>query len=79
MPKKDNPYNLSDQQLLFAKLYDKGGRTNAYEAALEAGYSESYAKGRAHKLTEIVGQYLNELAEVSKEPGFTEIWRKEEA
>ena len=67
MPKKDNPYNLSDQQLLFAAIYHKNGCTNALEAAVEAGYSRNYAKTGTGKLLEIVNPYLSGLkAKASK-------------
>lgn len=61
MPKKKNPYNLTDQQIRFAEAYHKGGCTNAYQAALDAGYSKNYAKVGSGKLLEIVNQYLIDI------------------
>ena len=58
MPKKTNPYNLSDQQILFAKYYLEQGQNNAYKAALRAGYSKNYAKSRGHEVLETVGNYI---------------------
>jgi phage terminase small subunit len=41
--KKQNPYSLTDRQLLFCDLYLANGM-NATQAALDAGYSEKTAK-----------------------------------
>lgn len=51
---------LNPKQKAFADEYIKTG--NAYQSALEAGYSEKYAKAQSSKLLENVGisSYINE-------------------
>ncbi|MDO1446278.1 terminase small subunit [Rhodocytophaga aerolata] len=44
---------LNQRQTVFVNEYLRSG--NAYQAALAAGYSETYAKARSHELLENVG------------------------
>lgn len=59
---------LSIKQKRFADEYIISG--NAYQSAIEAGYSEKYAKADSHKLLEKTGikSYIAErMAEIDKE------------
>ena len=51
---------LNDKQKAFADYYIES--LNAYESAIKAGYSESYAKSQSYKLLENVGikNYIDE-------------------
>lgn len=44
---------LDDRQLKFAREY--AASLNAYQSAINAGYSETYAKSSSYKLMDIVG------------------------
>ena len=52
--------NLNEKQKAFADYYIES--LNAYESAIKAGYSESYAKSQSYKLLENVGikNYIDE-------------------
>ncbi len=57
---------LTPKQRKFADEYIKSG--NAYQAAIEAGYSRNYAKAQSSKLLENVGikSYIDErMAEIA--------------
>ena len=57
---KLNKRQISEQQKAFADYYIES--LNAYESAIRAGYSESYAKSQSYKLLENVGikNYIDE-------------------
>ena len=57
---KLNKKQISEQQKAFADYYIES--LNAYESAIRAGYSESYAKSQSYKLLENVGikNYIDE-------------------
>ena len=52
---------ISQKQMIFAQKYVKTG--NIYQAAIDAGYSESYARGNATKLlqNESICEYIESL------------------
>ena len=55
--------DLSERQKKFAEYYAQSG--NAERAAIQAGYSEKYARGNAHKLVanSCIAEYIRELTE----------------
>ena len=57
---KLNNRPISKQQRLFADYYIES--LNAYESAIKAGYSESYAKSQSYKLLDNIGikNYIDE-------------------
>ena len=60
---KLNNRPISKQQRLFADYYIES--LNAYESAIKAGYSESYAKSQSYKLLDNIGikNYIDERME----------------
>lgn len=58
---------MNIRQKRFAEYYAQSG--NIYQSAIAAGYSENYAKARAHELLENVGvsEYVQELTEKAKD------------
>lgn len=56
--------SLTLKQKQFADEYIRTG--NAYQSAVNAGYSEKYAKARSHKMLENVGinQYIDDNLEI---------------
>ncbi|MGX0020293.1 phage terminase small subunit [Staphylococcus hominis] len=56
--------SLTLKQKQFADEYIRTG--NAYQSAINVGYSEKYAKARSHKMLENVGinQYIDENLEI---------------
>lgn len=54
MAKRDKATGMNAQQKIFADEYLANGY-NAYQAAIKAGYSESYAKAQSYLLLENVG------------------------
>lgn len=59
--------NLNPRQKKFAEYYAQSG--NTVQSAIQAGYSENYANGRAYELLENVGvsEYIKELSEKAKD------------
>lgn len=58
---------LNARQKKFAEYYVQSG--NAEQSAINAGYSEKYARGNAHKLVAIscIAKYIRELSEKLKD------------
>lgn len=58
---------MNIRQKRFAEYYAQSG--NIYQSAIAAGYSENYAKARAHELLENVGvsEYVQKLTEKAKD------------
>lgn len=58
---------LNPRQKKFAEYYAQSG--NTVQSAIQAGYSENYANGRAYELLGNVGvsEYIKELAEKAKD------------
>lgn len=58
---------LNARQKKFAEYYVQSG--NAEQSAINAGYSEKYARGNAHKLVAIscISQYIKELSDKLKD------------
>ena len=58
---------LNQRQKRFAEYYAQSG--NTVQSAINAGYSESYANGRAYELLENVGvsEYIKELTKKAKD------------
>lgn len=58
---------LNPRQKKFAEYYAQSG--NTVQSAIQAGYSENYANGRAYELLENVGvsEYIRELSEKAKD------------
>lgn len=58
---------MNIRQKRFAEYYAQSG--NIYQSAIAAGYSENYAKARAHELLGNVGvsEYVQELTEKAKD------------
>ena len=80
MPRENNRNNLNVRQVRFKELYlgdDKRFAKNAYKCALEAGYSESYAKARSCELLDKLGitEEIKEINEkVTEDLGITFEW-----
>lgn len=68
--KKQSPPRLSERQRRFAEAYARNGG-NTERAALEAGYSRTYARAQAHRLLANIGiaEYLQELTAQAREQG----------
>ena len=64
--------SLTPKQKRFADEYIKTG--NAYQSAINAGYSEKYAKARSHKMLENVGinQYIDDNLEIIQKESIAE-------
>lgn len=64
--------SLTLKQKQFADEYIRTG--NAYQSAVNAGYSEKYAKARSHKMLENVGinQYIDENLEIIQKESIAE-------
>lgn len=58
---------LNARQKKFAEYYVQSG--NAEQSAINAGYSEKYARGNAHKLVAIscISEYIKELSDKLKD------------
>lgn len=58
---------LNARQKKFAEYYVQSG--NAEQSAINAGYSEKYARGNAHKLVAIscIAKYIRELSDKLKD------------
>lgn len=64
--------SLTLKQKQFADEYIRTG--NAYQSAINVGYSEKYAKARSHKMLENVGinQYIDENLEIIQKESIAE-------
>ena len=64
--------SLTLKQKQFADEYIRTG--NAYQSAINVGYSEKYAKARSHKMLENVGinQYIDDNLEIIQEESIAE-------
>ena len=64
--------SLTLKQKQFADEYIRTG--NAYQSAINAGYSEKYAKARSHKMLENVGinQYIDDNLEIIQKESIAE-------
>lgn len=64
--------SLTLKQKQFADEYIRTG--NAYQSAVNAGYSEKYAKARSHKMLENVGinQYIDDNLEIIQKESIAE-------
>lgn len=64
--------SLTLKQKQFADEYIRTG--NAYQSAINVGYSEKYAKARSHKMLENVGinQYIDDNLEVIQKESIAE-------
>lgn len=64
--------SLTLKQKQFADEYIRTG--NAYQSAVNVGYSEKYAKARSHKMLENVGinQYIDENLEIIQKESIAE-------
>lgn len=64
--------SLTLKQQRFADEYIRTG--NAYQSAINVGYSEKYAKARSHKMLENVGinQYIDENLEIIQKESIAE-------
>ena len=58
---------MNERQKKFAEYYAQCG--NAEQSAINAGYSEKYARGNAHKLVAIscIAQYIKQLTEKAQD------------
>lgn len=63
---------LTTKQRRFADEYIRTG--NAYQSAINVGYSEKYAKARSHKMLENVGinQYIDDNLEIIQKESIAE-------
>ncbi|MEX3470755.1 terminase small subunit [Staphylococcus hominis] len=64
--------SLTLKQKQFADEYIRTG--NAYQSAINVGYSEKYAKARSHKMLENVGinQYIDDNLEIIQKESIAE-------
>ena len=64
--------SLTLKQKQFADEYIRPG--NAYQSAINVGYSEKYAKARSHKMLENVGinQYIDDNLEIIQKESIAE-------
>ncbi|KAB2195118.1 terminase small subunit, partial [Staphylococcus epidermidis] len=64
--------SLTLKQKQFADEYIRTG--NAYQSAINVGYSEKYAKARSHKMLEKVGinQYIDDNLEIIQKESIAE-------
>lgn len=64
--------SLTLKQKQFADEYVRTG--NAYQSAINVGYSEKYAKARSHKMLENVGinQYIDDNLEIIQKESIAE-------
>lgn len=64
--------SLTLKQQQFADEYIRTG--NAYQSAINVGYSEKYAKARSHKMLENVGinQYIDDNLEIIQKESIAE-------
>lgn len=58
---------MNERQKRFAEYYAQSG--NAERAAINAGYSEKYARGNAHKLVanSCISEYIKQLSEKAQD------------
>lgn len=58
---------MNERQKKFAEYYAQSG--NAEQSAINAGYSEKYARGNAHKLVAIscIAEYIKQLTEKAQD------------
>lgn len=58
---------MNERQKRFAEYYAQSG--NAEQAAINAGYSEKYARGNAHKLVanSCISEYIKQLSEKAQD------------
>lgn len=58
---------MNERQKKFAEYYAQSG--NAEQSAINAGYSEKYARGNAHKLVAIscIAEYIKQLSDKAQD------------
>ena len=65
--KKKGGVTVNERQKKFAEYYAQSG--NAEQSAINAGYSEKYARGNAHKLVAIscIAEYIKQLSDKAQD------------